>query len=291
MAKKPAPEPADSPRLTEVGDAYEKARQMTGDQRPAALESAGQSVEQVVRGGDDDTKSAARFLAGKIQFALGHYDQAENAFRQAEGKDRFADDAAFAAIEALEAQGKDVQAAKEWPQWEKRYAGSPLVPAARMAQAWNAMRRGDVAAAQKLVQGLSASHTWLDKDPRWALTRAAVGYFAGHPDDALAALGAKPTGPVATYLYALCLEKKGSLLKAAAAFQEAGERYPDSPLRDYALLAKANTFLEARDYKSAAESPSRRLASDPAVMPRRARGRAPVPDRTHGSRRSCRCAA
>jgi TolA-binding protein len=266
-AKKPASEPADAPRLTEVGDAYEKARQMTGDQRPAALESAAQSVEQVVRGGDEDTKSAARFLAGKIQFGLGHYDQAEDAFRQAEGKDRFADDAAFAAIEALEAQGKDVQAAKEWTQWEKRYAGSPLLPAARMAQAWNAMRRGDVEAAQKLVQGLNASHTWLDKDPRWALTRAAVAYLAGHPDDALAALGAKPTGPVASYLYALCLEAKGSLLKAAAAFQEAGERYPDSPLRDYALLAKANTFLEARDYKSAGEE-FRRVAArvkDPKV--------------------------
>ena len=37
-----------------------------------------------------------------------------------------------------------------------------------------------------------------------------------HGCQALAALGPKPTGPVASYLNALCLESKGSLLKAAA---------------------------------------------------------------------------
>ena len=254
-AKKPAPEPVSSPRLTEVGDAYEKARLMTGDQRPAALESAAQSVEQVIRGSDgDEAREAARFLSGKIQFALGHFDRAEEAFRQAsDSKGRFADDAGFAAIEALEAQGKDVAAAKEWAAWEKRNPTSPLMPAARMAEAWNAMRRGDVSAAQKLVQGLSSSHTWLEKDPRWALTRGMAAFLGGHPDEALAAIGPKPAGAQAQYLNALCLQAKGSLLKAAAAFQEAGERYPDSPLRDQALLAKANTFLAARDYKSAAE--------------------------------------
>src|SRR5439155_25425269 len=34
---------------------------------------------------------------------------------------------------------------------------------------------------------------------------------------------------------------------------QVAEGYPDSPLRDRALLAKANTFLSARDYRSAAE--------------------------------------
>ena len=241
--------------LGEVGDAYEKARLLPSDQRPAALEQAAQSVEQVMRGGGgDEARDAARFLSGTIQFDLGRFDRAEDSFRQASGgKDRFADDAGFAAVEALEAQGKDAQAAKEWMQWEKRWPSSPLLPAARMAEAWNAMRRGDVGAAQKLVQGVSASHTWLEKDPRWALTRATASYLGGHPDEALAALGAKPIGPQAVYLSALCLEAKGSLLKAAAAFQEVGERYADSPLRDPALLAKANTFLQARDYRSAAE--------------------------------------
>src|SRR5207237_4442654 len=39
---------------------------------------------------------------------------------------------------------------------------------------------------------------------------------------------------------------------AAAAFQEVADRPPDSPLRDPALLAKANAFLAAHDWKSAA---------------------------------------
>jgi TolA-binding protein len=251
-AKRAAPEPA--PRLTEVGDAYERARALTGEARLAALEQASQSVDQVMRGLDGDQRAAARLLAGKIQYEMSHYERAAESFRDAsDGKGRFVDDAGFAAIEALEAQGEDAAAAKEWIQWEKKHPSSPLLPAARLAQVWNATRRGDVAAAEKLVKGLTASRTWLEKDARFTLAKAMVAYLGGRHDEALAALGPKPDGAAALYLTALCLERKGSLLKAAAAFQVVGERYPDSPLRDHALLAKANTFLAARDYRSASE--------------------------------------
>jgi len=269
--KKKAPrEAAPTPGTTEVGDAYEAARQLAGEQRLAALEQASQSVDQILRGDvDPDTRAAARFLAGKIQYELGRHAQASETFREAvtNEKSRFADDAAFATIEALEAAGRDAEAAREWVKWEKHFPTSPLLPAARLAQTWNALRRGEVAAAQKLIPGLSASHPWMDKDSRFVLAKATVAHLTGRHDEALAILGAKPVGAAGAYLKALCLEAKGSLLKSAAAFQEVGERYGNTPLRDHALLGKANAFLKARDYRSAAEEFTRVAArvNDPAV--------------------------
>src|SRR6185503_13608508 len=73
-------------------------------------------------------------------------------------------------------------------------------------------------------------------------------------------LGPKPTGAAAVYLRALCLRGTGSLLRAAASFQDVADRYPDSNLRDYALLAKADAFLQAKDFRSAAEEFSRAAA-------------------------------
>src|SRR5262245_24505626 len=76
-ARKAAREVPDTPRMTEVGDAYEGARQLAGEQRLAALEQANQSVDQVLRGDvDPDQRATARFLAGKIQYELGRYAQA-----------------------------------------------------------------------------------------------------------------------------------------------------------------------------------------------------------------------
>ena len=115
-AQKAAREAPSTPRTTEVGDAYENARQLAGEQRLAALEQASQSVDQVLRGDvDSDTRAAGRFLAGKIQYDLGHFQKAGEAFGEAVGNDksRFADDAAFAAIEAMEAEGRDADAARE----------------------------------------------------------------------------------------------------------------------------------------------------------------------------------
>ncbi len=243
--------------LKEVGDDFEQVRVLAGARQSAALAQAQQSLEQVLRGGvDGDRRAAARFLAGSIAFELGDYVHAGAQYREAAGGlggGPFADDADYAAIEALEASGDDVGAAREWVKWEKRHPASPLVPVARLKLAWNALRRGEVAAGQKLLTGLAISYPWISRDARFTLAQATASWQAGKSADALAILGPRPSGAPALYLKALCLEKQGSLLKAAAAFQEVAERYPDTPLRDPALLAKANTFLVARDYRSAAE--------------------------------------
>src|SRR5882672_9709304 len=78
----------------------------------AALQEAGLRFE------------SARFLSGEIRFGLGRYGEAQDEFRQAEGglrKTPFEDDAAFAAIQATEAAGRDADAAKAWMEWKGRY--------------------------------------------------------------------------------------------------------------------------------------------------------------------------
>jgi TolA-binding protein len=242
--------------LKEIGEDFEQVRALTGTQRSAALAQAQQSLDQALRGGmDDNQRAAGRFLAASIAFELGDFAHAGVQYREAAGglKEPFADDADFAAIEAMEAAGDDAGAAREWVKWEKRHPASSLVPVARLKLAWNTLRRGEVAAGQKLLTALAISHPWITKDARFTLAQATAAWQAGKPADALAILGPRPAGPAPLYLKALCLEKQGSLLKAAATYQEVAERHPESALRDPALLAKANTFLVAGDYRSAAE--------------------------------------
>src|SRR5262245_33139052 len=99
------------PTLQETAEAYENDRQMA---RMAGLDQASQSVEQVLRGKlEDDRRQATRFLAGMIQMGKGEYVQAQKSLEEAgDGKGMFADDASFAATEALEAQGNDVETMK-----------------------------------------------------------------------------------------------------------------------------------------------------------------------------------
>ena len=107
---------------------------------------------------------------------------------------------------------------------------SPLIPAARLAEAWNAMRRGDLKTATPILAHIASASPWMEKDPRVVMAHATAAYLSDKPSDALVMLGPKPSGAAATYLKALCLQALGSRLKAAAAFQEVAERYPDSPL-------------------------------------------------------------
>ncbi len=246
--------------LQEAGLKFESARLLGDAERVAGLEEALQMANRAMDRGSEDEKAAARFLSGEIRCGLGRFGEASAEFRRAEGglkQSPFADDAAFAAIQAMEAAGNDADAAKQWLDWEGRYPQSPLMGEARIAQAWNALRRGDAVAAQKTLSALTASRTWYGTDPRVALAQATALYQRGKSTEALATLGPKPTGAAATYLRALCFRSSGSLLKAAAAFQDIADRYPDSGLRDYALLAKADAFLKAKDYRSAAEEFSR----------------------------------
>jgi len=242
--------------LQEAGLKFESARLLSDADRVAGLEEALKITSRAMDRGTEGERAAARFLSGEIRCGLGRFREAEGEFRRAEKGFRrtpFADDAAFAAIQALEAAGNDAEAAKAWVAWEGRHPQSPLMGEARLAEAWNALRRGETTAAQKNLAALTASRAWYGSDPRVALAQATALYQRGKSAEALAALGPKPSGAAAIYLRALCLRGSGSLLKAAASFQDVADRYPDSNLRDYALLAKADAFLKAKDYRSAGE--------------------------------------
>jgi TolA-binding protein len=211
---------APSQGLEEVADAFEAARGLTGAERVAALEQASQSVAQVLRGNlDADQRAAASFLSGRVAYERGDYRSANEAFERAldQGeKSPYADDAGFAAIEAMEASGDDAQAMKSWARWEKRFPQSPLLPAARLSQAWNALRRGAPDEAKKQLDQLGRTNPWMAANARYTRARSLALLMLDHPADALAALGTKLTGPEDTYLQALCYERQGSLLKAAA---------------------------------------------------------------------------
>src|SRR5262249_21752078 len=119
--------------LTEVGNGFEQNRLLDGAEKLAALQQTQESLAQVLRGGlDAEQRTAARFLSGAVEYELGHFGKAAEAYDQAaDGGDKnvFADDAAFAAIQSLEADGRDGEAAREWTKWEKRFPQSPLIPA------------------------------------------------------------------------------------------------------------------------------------------------------------------
>lgn len=253
----PAEEAAAPTPLKEVGREFEIQRYLPRDRRLPALEQLEPSVAEVLQHGlDSDERAAARFLSGALDGEKGDPRAAAEAFGRAldaYGQGPFADDAAFAQIQAVEALGNDAEAAKAWVKWEKRFPQSPLMGEARLREAWNALRRGDVSEASKRLTAMGACAPWMAGDPRATLARATVAYLNGDAAGALATLGNRPAGPAATYLKALCLSRKGDRLKAAALLQDVAERNPDSPLRDSALLAKANTFFAAGDFRSAGE--------------------------------------
>jgi TolA-binding protein len=252
--------------------AYEAARLLPEATRPAALDEADRLAVEAAKGAkNEDEDLAARCLWAQIRLEKGERARASETLHQSAdrlGKSPYADDAELQSIQALEAQGKDVDAAKAWVEWEKRFPQSPLLGEAKLSQAWNALRRGQTALADKQLAALLAKQPWYANDSRVQLARATALYVAGKPADALALVGPKQGGgAAAAYLRALCHRGLGSMLASAAAFQEVASRYPDSPLRDPALLGKADAFLRARDYKSAAEEFARaaKQAKDPNV--------------------------
>ena len=276
-SSKDVPAEAAAPPATSwraLGDAFESSELLDGAARLRALQSLDGSLAQALKGDlgekDDERKLAARFLAARLEFERGDFARSASGFSSAadaDSKSRFADDAEFASIEAIEAAGRDAEAAREWLKWEKRYPASPLLPAARLARAWNALRRGAPGEADALLQGIATDSPWLVKDSRFALARALTDLEAGQAATALAVLGDRPQSAPALYLRALALARTGRALPAAAAWQEVADRWADGPLADPARFAKANTFLAARDYRSAASEMARvaSLARDPAI--------------------------
>jgi TolA-binding protein len=269
----PAPKtPMVAPSLTEmeqIGVEMERDARLPLAERGPALEGLSARMNQCLKKADGREKTAAQFLSGDIRFRAGDRTRALEMYRRAE-KDggRFADDAGFAAVLALEGHDGDAAAQSAWLDWEKRYPRSPLRGEALLARTWNALRRESLDEAKRLMDQMDRAHPELAVDPRRKLAQATWSYLKGNPQEALAALEGTPRGAAETYLSALCLQAKGDVLKAAAKFQDVAERYPDSPLRDGALLAKANAFLTGKAFPSAAEEYARvvQKAGDPKVQ-------------------------
>ena len=267
--------------LHDLGRDFELGRQLAGADRVAALSATDQALATLrVSDLDAEARVAARMLAGAVKLELGDYAAAREAFGHAAdmaGRDAPGADAAFAEIQALEATGQDEEAARDWAKWEKRYPGSPLIAEARLAEARNSLRRGRVAEARATLARLLAVSPWMKSDSRAVLTQALALYLDHKPSESLELLGSpraagtaglpSAASPAATYLAALDHAALGERLQAAALFQQTAERAPNSPLRDHALLAKANAFLASRDDRSAAEEFARvaTLVSDPGV--------------------------
>ena len=266
VEKKPA-----AASLKDVGLAFESARLLAGADRVAAMEQV-KSQLNAVRGLSDDEQAVAATLSAQVRYELQDYKGAIDDNRDASDrlgdKSPFQDDVDFATVRAMEMAGQDREAAEQWVEWEKRHPQSPLRGEAHLAQAWNALRRGEVPVAAKQVAAISKEQPWYGNDPRFTLVRATVLLSQGNPKEALTTIGIKSQGPAASYLRGLCYRAQGSVLQSAASFQEVADRYPDSPLRDPAMLAKADAFLVAKDYRSATEEFARvtKKAKDPHVI-------------------------
>lgn len=249
--------------IRQVGIDLEWARTLPLSKREDALTTVQSAMSEAMKDGvSKDRRSAAQFLSAEIYYEKRNYRKAIDAFHKAEDADKsgvFADDAAFVAIAALEAEGSDEDAAREWKQWREQYGQSPLVPEAILAQAWNALRRDSLKVASGYLTELENGFPYMLKKSRTVLAVATLDYLEGRAADALAQL--KAADAATTYLRALCYEADGKMLKAAAEYQRLAEQFPESGLRDIALLAKANVFLTMKSYRSASEEFARVMES------------------------------
>jgi TolA-binding protein len=243
--------------LAELGVRLEAARLLDEAHRLRAVAKIDSVVRTLLdRGVPSQRKTAAYFLSAEIIYALSDYAQAAELFEKARKEDKngpFADDAAFLEIMALEADGRDEEATKRWKQWIEKHERSPLVPEARLASSWNAIRRHALREASAILSDLETHYPYLRDDPRVRLAAASVSFLEGEPDKALELLGDQHGNAADHFLRGLCYETTDHMLKAAAHFQNVYERYPESPLCDHARLAKANIFMTSSAFRSAAE--------------------------------------
>ena len=247
--------------LAEIGQALDQARLLMDPERRSAAENAARRLEALLESGiPKDKRCAVHFLSGEIRFTLGEYGKAAEDFKNAGKRDEekiYRDEAEAAYIMAMEAVGKDEEAAKEWIKWQKKYGDSPFLQEVLVASTWNALRRGLPSEAKRILADLNARFPWMSEDARVIEAKATISYIEGDYKDVLAVLENAKQSPGSLYLKALSYEALDTPLKAAAYYREVVERYPRSPLRDPAMLAKANIFLNSGAYKSAAEEMER----------------------------------
>jgi TolA-binding protein len=250
---------ADQPAepLSHIGIALDEARRLPAAERDAAFADLDRRIAAFLDGDvPNDRKAAAQFLAGEIYFASGRYDDAMKSFRSAakDAKDgSLADDANLAAIQSLEASGRDGEAEKEWKKWLKDYPESSARAEALIARAWNAIRSDSLPLAKALIEEARKRYPWVGGDPRLELAASTVAFVEGRYQDVTIEPKGSPLDAACVYLRALSEQASGQALRAAARFQEVADRYDDPRLEDVARLAKANVFLKSGAYASAAE--------------------------------------
>lgn len=252
-------DPADrSPAtLPGIGLLFERARFLSFEDRRGTVRDVARSMAGFLDGDvPKEKRCAAHFLSGEIHYALGDYRRAAEEFKNAgkkDGQNIYKDEADAAYIMALEAAGRDEEAAREWIKWEKKYAESTFRSEVLLARSWNALRRDARTEAVRILGELVSGYSWMEKDPRVVLAYAIVAYLEGRNEDVIEPLSGVNDNAAVVYLRALGYEAQGAMLKAAAQYREVIERFPHSTLRDPAMLAKANIFLTSGAYKSAAE--------------------------------------
>ena len=263
----------ESRSLSELGIAFEEAKLLSADARRQDLLSLEAPIQNLLDSKLEDAQRAAGlFLEAELEDALQLPDTARELFEEAAEKGKkgpFSDDADFAAIRAREAAGRDAEAIEQWAKWEREYSKSPLLSEAKVCQVWNHLRRGDQTAAQKTLDQLVNDSPWMSHAPQVILAHATLSYMDGDFEGSLNTLATlSMQSAQSTYLKALSYDAQHEVLRAAAAYQEVYERYPDSPLRDQALYGKANTFLNGDAYRSAAEEFARvaETSSDPELQ-------------------------
>lgn len=258
--------------LTDIGLAFDENLLKTPTLRMRALKPLESSIKSLLKQDlDSREEKAARYLSAEIALSLGKYPEAEELFSKSAKdykKGHFADDAEFLRIIAIESDGRDAEAAKEWDRWLKKYGDGPLASEALITRSWNEIRRDSLRLATNTLGQLGRDFPHTNDDPRVILATATIDYLQGRPGRALAALGEANETAAHLYLAGLCQEADGSALKAAAQYQKVFEQFPESPLRDPAMLAKANVFLASQGYQSAIEEYTRVIdsATDEAIV-------------------------
>jgi TolA-binding protein len=227
--------------------------------------------------------AAVEFLAAEMNYRMGLFSKAEDKYNQATREYRdtpYEDDAAFARIAALEAAGCDHQASQNWKKWYREYNSSSLVPDARLAEVWNAIRRGKGPEAGILLDKLVSDFPWMGDDSRVSLASSVIFYIGGQFTSALTVLdgGKGPignslltgpldgmntalTGPLGgmntaayvPYMRALCLLELGDEFAAVSQLSVLLSNFPDSPLSGYAWYIKGGIFGSEKDYSRAAQ--------------------------------------
>lgn len=248
----------DQPKtLSDIGMELDRLRILDAAQARERLSALETAIDELIKQGiPSEHRAAAFYLSAEIRYELGSFEEAEELFDKAVNKDKrrhFVDDAAFLAILSMEANGRDEEAAKEWNQWIKKYGDGPLLPEALLAKSWNAIRRDSIREAKETLGDLEEKFAFLMKDNRVQLATATIAFAEGRPEQAEILLGGISDNAAATYLTGLCYQAQGQMLKAASFYQKVFERFPESILRDTAILAKANIFLLSKAYKSGVE--------------------------------------